>query len=314
MKKKLLVWLFFVATTINGIAQQNMQFSLYTLNLNTINPASTGINEMIHISGVHRQQWLNIKRAPQITYMNIELPFSIENSKHGAGIGFLNQGIGLFTNQSIVLKYAYHKKINEKTSLSGGLNIQFNSIGFNVKDATTGTSDFHSPNDPAIPTGSEISDLKTDIGVGAMVKNETYLLGVALQNIVSPTYQLSNTEYNTPMNINLVGIYNIKTISSLYLIQPSVLVKTDFATWQCELGSTIQYKEKYWGGLGYRFQDAFIFQVGMQLANGLTIGYAFDLPISSMIYTSVGSHELSLSYSFKIEFSKKQTYKSIRHL
>ena len=91
-------------------------------------------------------------------------------------------------------------------------------------------------------------------------------------------------------------------------------MKTDFATWQCELGSTIQYKEKYWGGLGYRFQDAIIFQVGMQLANGLTIGYAFDLPISSMIYTSVGSHELSLSYSFKIEFSKKQTYKSIRHL
>jgi type IX secretion system PorP/SprF family membrane protein len=314
MKKQLLVWSFFVVITGTCFAQQNLQFSLYTLNLNTINPASTGINEMIHISGVHRQQWLNVKRAPQTTYMNVELPFTIENSKHGAGIGFINNSIGLFSNQSISLKYAYHKTIVDKTSLSGGLNIDFNSIGFNVKDATTGNSDYHSPSDPSIPTGSDISDLKTDIGIGALIKSEAYLLGIALQNILSPSYQLSNTEYNTPMNLNLLGIYNIKTINSLYLIQPSVLAKTDFTRWQVELGSTVQYKEKYWGGLGYRFQDALIFQLGMQLSNGLTIGYAFDLPVSSMINSSIGSHELSLSYSFKIEFSKKQTYKSIRHL
>ncbi|MBP6230753.1 MAG: PorP/SprF family type IX secretion system membrane protein [Paludibacteraceae bacterium] len=314
MKKKLLVWLFIVSATTIGFAQQNVQFSQFTLNINAINPAVTGNSEMIQISGVHRQQWLNLQRAPQTTFMNVELPFLIQHSKHGVGISFLNESIGLFTDQSIWLKYAYHKEISNNTNLSGGLVFQFKSLGFNAKDADLGTSDYHAASDPSVPSGTDISDLKTDIGIGALLTNKAYTLGISLQNIVAPTYQLSNAEFNSSRQLNLFGIYNIRVINSLYLIKPSVLTKTDFASWQFEVATIVEYKEKYWGGLGYRLQDALIFQVGTQLASGLTIGYAFDLPVSKMLYTSIGTHELSLSYSFKLDFAKKQTYKSIRYL
>ncbi len=314
MKKTFLVGLLYACVFTAAYALQQTQFSQYTLNINGINPAYTGLDEMIHVTGVHRQQWLNLKRAPQTTFLNVDLPFSIEKSKHGAAIGFLNEDIGLFSDQSIFLKYAYHKLISETTTLSGGLALQFKSLGFNTKDVNLGNSDYHTPNDPAIPTGSEVSDLKTDIGIGAMLSDTRYIIGVAVQQILSPTYQLNNTEFRQKRQLNIIGMYNISLNNPLYVVKPSVLVKTDFASWQIETGANIAMNEKYWGGIGYRWQDALIFQAGLQLTNGLTIGYSFDFPVSSMLYTSVGTHELVLSYKFKIELSKKQSYKSIRFL
>ena len=51
------------------------------------------------------------------------------------------------------------------------------------------------------------------------------------------------------------------------------------------------------------------------MLNGLSIGYADDLPASKIITASHGSHELFLSYEFGLSFGKKdKKYKSVRIL
>ncbi|HPD28143.1 MAG TPA: type IX secretion system membrane protein PorP/SprF, partial [Paludibacteraceae bacterium] len=86
-------------------------------------------------------------------------------------------------------------------------------------------------------------------------------------------------------------------------------------TWQMNVNLLLDYKEKYWGGLSYRIQDAVSFILGIKVLNGLSIGYAYDLPASKIITASHGSHELFLSYEFGLSFGKKdKKYKSVRIL
>lgn len=55
--------------------------------------------------------------------------------------------------------------------------------------------------------------------------------------------------------------------------------------------------------------------VGIELKNGLKIGYSYDVPASSFSRNYGGSHELSLAYQFDLRIDKKgKGYKSVRFL
>jgi hypothetical protein len=90
-------------------------------------------------------------------------------------------------------------------------------------------------------------------------------------------------------------------------------MRTDFESSQIELSCLLEYDKRIRGGLSYRFGDAFVFLVGIDLFSGLSLGYSYDLPVSKMIMSG-GSHEVYMRYSFKPEFSKKNKYKSDRIL
>ena len=42
------------------------------------------------------------------------------------------------------------------------------------------------------------------------------------------------------------------------------------------------YQENYWTGISFRYEDALCFLVGFQVANNLTLAYAFDLITSKL--------------------------------
>jgi hypothetical protein len=77
----------------------------------------------------------------------------------------------------------------------------------------------------------------------------------------------------------------------------------------------LDYKSKFWGGLAYSIQDAVSLTFGAEIIDGLKFGYCYDIPASSMIQATHGSHELYLSYDFNIIKPKyDQKHKSIRLL
>ncbi|MCX6307722.1 MAG: DUF502 domain-containing protein [Bacteroidia bacterium] len=87
-----------------------------------------------------------------------------------------------------------------------------------------------------------------------------------------------------------------------------------FAEAQKKTGKVF-YKDKFWGGLGWRYQDAVIVLAGIKLQQGLSIGYSYDISTSAVARFSGGSHELFMSYTRKIgtaTVSKRQ--KSVRIL
>jgi type IX secretion system PorP/SprF family membrane protein len=99
------------------------------------------------------------------------------------------------------------------------------------------------------------------------------------------------------------------------VLVPSLYVKTDFAALQVDLNVNAIIKDKYWGGLTYRHQDAIVILAGMELLTGLKIGYSYDITISRLVSYSSGSHEVMIGYSFDLNLEKRtKRYKSVRYL
>ena len=315
MKKILIGFVFLVGILTPSLAQQAIMFSQYMNNLIPSNPAAVGHNDMINVGGSFRSQYAGFEGAPIVYNVGADIGFNIAKTKHGAGINFYDNTVGLFRFQDVNLDYAYRIPIKDGY-LSAGISVNFTTVSYDTERLHTVDSEYHSPDDPSI-TQANGNDFKMDLGAGVLFKNKTWFAGISLLNILAPQYRLSNTSetnlFDKSRNLIILGGYNISFTNPLYKLKVSAAINTDFASWSGIANANLEYKERYWGGLGYRIDGAVIFMVGIRVLNGLNIAYSFDLPTSSLI-NSAGSHEVSLSYSFNIDLSKKNKYKSIRYL
>lgn len=315
MKKILISFVFLAGVLTTATAQQAILFSQYMNNLNLVNPAAVGHNDMINIGGSFRSQYAGFEGAPIVYNVGADMGFNIAKTKHGAGLNFYDNTVGLFRFQDVNLDYAYRIAIADGF-LSAGVSVNFTTVSYDTERLHTVDSDYHSSDDPSIAQANG-NDFKMDLGVGVLYKNKTWFAGISLLNILAPQYRLSNTSetnlFDKSRNLFFIGGYNISLTNPLYKLKVSAAVNTDFATWSGVVNANLEYKERYWGGLGYRIDGAVIFMAGIKVLDGLKLAYSFDLPTSSLI-NSAGSHEVSISYSFNVDLSKKNKYKSIRYL
>ena len=278
------------------------------------NPAAIGEQELMKMMVAQRLDWIGIKNAPKTTLFTVNTPFKIGKTHHAVGIQFINDIFGVFANQQINAQYAYKFKFDYGT-LSIGANIGVLNLicyGDSIKMVE---SDYHTENDPAIPQGTQ-SGIGFDLSAGIYFSNATWFAGVSILHAPSANIKLGD-KYDFQINqaMTAVGGYNIKLSNPDFELKPSVLLYTDFISWQTQISLLLDYKNKFWGGLAYSIQDAISFSFGMEVIDGLQFGYCFDLPTSSMIRATHGSHELFLSYDFNIFKPKyNQKHKSVRLL
>lgn len=314
LKKLLLITLIslfaiqYTAAQFDGIYSQYMHIKHF------YNPAAVGEQELMRIMVAQRLDWIGIKNAPKTTLFTVNTPFKIGKTHHAAGIQFINDMFGVFANQQINAQYTYKFKFQYGT-LSVGANIGVLNLicyGDSIKMVE---SDYHTENDPAIPQGTQ-SGIGFDLSAGIYFSNAAWFAGVSILHAPGADIKLGD-KYDFKINqaMTAVGGYNIKLPNNNYQLKPSALLYTDFVSWQAQISLLLDYKNKYWGGLAYSIQDAVSFSFGAEIIDGLQLGYCFDLPTSSMIRATHGSHELYLSYDFNIFKPKyNQKHKSIRLL
>jgi type IX secretion system PorP/SprF family membrane protein len=120
---------------------------------------------------------------------------------------------------------------------------------------------------------------------------------------------------NLSRHFSITGGYNYQLANPLYEIQPAVLVTTTGSSTQISINSTLRYKGKIWGGVGYRNIDAVTTFVGAEFMEGLNFGISYDITTSKIAKFDDGSVEIFLRYVFKIGIEKEHhNYKSIRFL
>lgn len=305
-----------------AVAQLDAQYSHYMDVPEANNPGAVAANDMMNIFGIYRLQWAGFKDAPKEMFFSVNLPLTISGTKHGVGLVFSSDALGLFKSQDVLLQYSYKMKLS-KGVLGLGLNIGFLSQTYDKANADfTGSGntvidgdEYHKSDDAYTYSGAEDNAVGFDVGVGGYYKDEKIFAGISVAhlNSKSTNYGLDSALMYVPRIFYLTGGYNILLPNTLYTLKPSTQVRTDFHSLQADLSCIVEYNKRINGGLSYRFGDSFIFFLGGNLVTGLTLGYSYDLPISKMI-GSGGSHEIYLRYSFKPEFSKKNKYKSDRIL
>jgi type IX secretion system PorP/SprF family membrane protein len=318
----LLLVLVLLFQSLRVSAQYDAQLSQYMLAPGTFNPAIAGRSSDLNVTLVNRQQWVGIDNAPSSLFLHASMPYTINNQKHGFGISVLKESIGLFNTQMVQLQYAYKRKIRNgelSLGLQGGI-LQEN---FDADGIYIPTSDYHSKTDESAPKGS-LEGTIPDFSLGIWYDNNNYYAGLSISHLLESSIKLKagadatdGKNYKTVASRTyyLTNGYNIALTNPLYTVQPSLLLKTDLMIWQIDLSGRVVYKDRFWGGLGWRYKDAVIVMAGIKLPQGLSIGYSYDISTSVVANFSSGSHEIFVGYTKKIStatVSKRQ--KSVRIL
>lgn len=317
--KKIVLGIFIILTEFNpAFGQFDAQTSQYMFHQTGFNPAAVGEESMFQVSGQHRLNWVGMPNGGSTTIFNLNAPLELAGSRQGFGIGFLNDKVGQFTNQGAHVQFALKKKTG-KGLLSIGFNIGFTSIGFNgdsVSAHPITIGDYHDLTaDPEIPS-SAVAGMSFDFGAGLWYSTKKIYAGISATHINQPVISWGEkTEFSPASTVYLTSGYHGKTENPAWTYSPSVMIKSDFISWQAEVSMVGFYKDLYWGGLSYRYGDAAVILAGMNIASGLSIGYSYDIPTTMMITASSGSHEVFLNYCFEIATKKDNLkFKSIRIL
>lgn len=330
MRKVSLFLIIVFAGISMSYAQQEAQFTQNMFNRLAVNPGIAGMNKAICATALFRQQWLGFTETVNGTENNVapqtmlfSLHSNVDPIHGGLGLVIYKDKLGYEDNIGVKFGYSFHMPLQGGylgLGIMGGfLNKKIDFSQFNPIDA----------GDQLLSGSSVESDMVFDLAFGAYY----YQPGVFYAGLSSS--QLMQTETSIGANLAspqlkrhyyLMGGYQWQIPNNPELeLRPNLFIKTDFASTQYDINALMYYRSQFWGGLSYRPQDAVAILIGAQpfLNSGnksiesLKIGYSYDVTTSAMGGNgrSSGSHEVFLSYCFKIVIPDiPSSYRNVRFL
>ena len=280
-----------------GYAQQDPQYTQYMFDRLSINPAVAGSSGNICATALLRQQWTGFDGAPKTGLVNLQGALPKINS--GIGLSVYFDKLGQEKSTIARVHYAYHLKVGSQSTLSAGVYAGF------AGRALDGNWIAIDPvaDDAAIPTNGG-SDGGFDLGAGLYYRSPELWIGISSTQL--PETELKNVSIKNKRHYYVQAGYDWAIGGDKkYVLQPSVLLKSDASSTQLDIGALFLYDNMLWAGVGYRTEDAIAPMIGYQhqFPKGdsmLRIGYSYDVTTSALKNHSSGSHEVMLSYCFKI--------------
>ena len=300
-------------------AQIDAQFTQYFEVPAYYNAAAIGNTDYLRIRGGSRLQWAGIPKAPKTFIVAADMPLKFLNKRFGVGLIMQQESLGLYKNMSLGAQAGYKLRLL-KGELTIGVQIGFINESFSGTEVILPDDDeYHQGTDDAIPT-SDISGNAFDLGLGLFYTHRLFWAGISATHLTSPTITMStdgteakNYEFEAGRVLYFMAGSNIPIKNTLFEVQPSMMVKTDFTFTQAEITGRVRYNKFLTFGVGYRLDDAVSALVSAEYKN-FFLGYSYDYPISDISKASSGSHEIFAGYRLKLDLSEKNRnkHKSIR--
>ena len=308
------------ATALLAYSQVDTQLSQYWALPAYYNPAATGNIDFINITAGTRMQWIGIPNAPRAFLGAADMPVKVFGKRIGVGLVMQQESIGLFSNLNIGAQLSYKIKLF-KGELSIGVQVGMFDQKFKGSEVyIPEDDDYHQTTDDAIAT-NDLHGTAFDMNIGAFYTHKWFWAGLSSTHIMQPTVSL-NTEEGTAETMYesqagrmfyFMGGSNIKLKNTLFEIQPSFMVRTDFSFVQPEATVRVRYNKFLSGGVAYRYNDAVTLLLGAEYKN-FFVGYSYDYPTTAIARASSGSHEVLVGYKVKLNMAgkNKNKHKSIR--
>ncbi|MDE7438523.1 MAG: type IX secretion system membrane protein PorP/SprF [Muribaculaceae bacterium] len=303
-------------------AQNDVQFTQYWAVPTYYNPGATGEIDFVRIRGGMRMQWLGIENAPKSFMGAADMPVKIGKKRIGVGVNLGQESLGLFSNMLLNAQLSYKIKFL-KGVLSVGVQGGYYDSKFKGSEVYVPEGDdYHQPVDEAIPT-QDVGGHAFDLSAGLWYTHKYFSIGVSGLHLLQPTVRFDSegaqtsevSQYETVLTraMYFTANGNIGIKNTLFELQPSLMVKTDFNNFSAEAMMRATYKKFLTFGVGYRYRDAISAMIGGEFKN-IFIGYSYDYPMSAISRVSSGSHELVIGYKVKLDFSgqNKNKHRSIR--
>ena len=304
--------LFVIALVFSCVAMaQEPQFSQYMFNRMSYNPGYAGSSGSIGAALMYRNQWLGLHldapnakakagSTPQDVLFTFDMPVKFLHG--GLGLNVVKDMIGYHDNISASLDYAFRMFWGEG-NLSAGAAVSLMSSKLDK-----GSLIPEDPNDPVLSALGESATL-IDAGVGIYYQVPgKYYVGVSVMNLLgahSDEIMFSNARTAYAMG----GFEYVPSSAPSVRIKPSALLKTaNLSYFQADLTCLIDYRNAFWGGLGYRVNDAVYALAGIHWKK-LQVGVSYDFTTSRLgaykFGRSMGSIELYMKFCFKVVVPRK---------
>jgi len=287
---------------LTGIAQQEALYTHYMFNTLEMNPAYAGSRGCMSFVALHRSQWAGFDGAPTTQSFGMNSP--ILDGKMGVGFNYNGDKIGPVRSSLFSVVGSYIAKLNDKTSMSLGLNGGFQSVNANLIDLN-----IYDVNDASF-LGNANSKLTPNFGAGVYIQNQKWFFGLSSPRILE-THFVANYDNRVELLQSKRHYYitsgAILPISKQVQFKPSVLMKTvPGAPIQLDATAMFVFYDKFWTGLSSRSGDAIGAMLGFNFNENLQVGYAYDWSYAMGQHSGrSGSHEVVLRY----ELSYKQVAK-----
>lgn len=282
-----------------SFGQQDAQYSQYMFNQLAYNPAYAGSRGVVSGVLLLRRQWLGLDGSPTTGTFSLHAPS--RNLRHGFGLGFIHDRIGVTRQNHLTGNYAYRIPVGANhlaLGLSGGINHFANMYS----QLTPLEVDQLNP-------GTNQAVVLPRLGTGAYFHSERFFLGVSVPNLLSSYYK-----FKDPMLADVAAqeknhyfgtIGGAIPLGSKLDFRPSVVAKfVENTPFQMDLNAALFYDQKLWVGVGYRTGDAVVGMIELVFSNGMRLGYGYDYTLSRLTEVNSGSHELMLGFDLK-QFSGK---------
>ena len=303
----------------SGLAQNDVQFTQYWAVPTVYNPAYSGQTDDIRIRLGGRMQWLGIHNAPKSFLGTADMAVKLgKKQRLGVGVNAVSETLGLFNNLFIGAQASYRFRFLKGTWSVGVQPAYYSSKFKGSKVELPDDDDYHQGTDQAIPT-NDVAGNAFDISAGVMYSHKYFNVGVSCLHILEPKVEYNREGQETTSEEEVYSVPltrqmyftadgNIPIKNSLFSLQPSLLVRTDFANFSAEATMRATYKKFLSFGLGYRYKDAVSAMIAAEFKN-FFLGYSYDYPTSAISKASSGSHEVVLGYKVKLNYGEKNKNK-----
>lgn len=273
--------------------QQEVTFSQYMFNHQSLNPAYAGAKDYTQFAILHRIQWMNFPGAPESQAFTFNHKMTSKN--FGFGFSGVNDRIGPMSSSRVGIDLAYHLPIND-AFMAIGIKTGVTNFNFDQEMIQTTTA-----NDQAF-TFDEAGEFLPNIGFGIYYQRPRWYAGFSVP------WFIENKGFN--IQRHYYGILGgLLRISDRFDAKPSVLIKhTRGSAFAYDLSILFLYKGLFWIGPQTRstfekgvpsneFGGGFGIMAGVHLTKSISIGYSYNTStLGNLISTNHATHEIMLRF------------------
>ena len=317
--KRLLFVLIVALAWAGAVAQDDVAFTNYWSFQSFYNPAAAGVDKQLDIKAAFRIEMMGFEDSGRTFLVQADAPlWFLSSPRHGGGVGFMNDKIGLFSNKRIWLQYAYHQPVRKVNRLSLGVRFAFIADGFDGGKVETGESGGSS--DPVLPTGNVTgSGFDLDLGLRFSHKDIWYA-GIAVTHVLAPTVRLGDEkiyQIRVPRTLYAMGGHTLRFNRPEFSLRTAAMFRSEFKTWRGDISARFCYdgvKGKMYGGINYSPTISVALLFGFDF-HGVNLGYSYEMYTGGIAIQN-GSHEIHLGYRMDMNFAKrgKNMHQSVRWL
>lgn len=294
-----------------AFAQQEPDFAHYFELEPQYNPAAVGKSPQLVINAAYQSHASGYDDAGGTVLAMANTAFQTGGFRHGVGVLFQNDEIGLFSTKRFAVQYAFLFKL-----FGGYLSIGAEADMIN-EDVDGSKADLWEGNDQAF-TNSELSGSAFGFSAGLYYQRGPFHAGLSALHLTSPKLELGETnEYNLKPHYYFTAGYNIRTRNPFFKIEPRVLVRYEGTELRANITAALRYERErklLYGGVTYTPERSVTAFVG-GMFHGVNLSYSYEA-FTNGLGLGFGQHEVTLSYSMELDFSKKgrNYHKSVRWL